>query len=262
MQTLIDSSLFDSYWASYYAKFGPIGIPLAIAALLAVYLSFKTYFKLNFTRFQFYRFFKEVEHGNAVLLFEPKRCSWGRRKNALVRVMHEMVTRHRLHSDDLQSEATFLFHKYFAHTKRSLALLRLVTVASPMLGLLGTVLGIIQVFEVIGSAGGSSIDNAQLALGIGRALWTTVYGIGIAVPALAAAYYLKQKLFGFVIIAVEYSHRAVDLAEKFDAAERERAAAERAAQEAAGTAEEAPNFVEQTAAVPADGAAETAPANE
>ena len=253
MQSLIDSSLLDTWWAAYYTKFGPIGVPLAIAALLAVYLSVKTYLKLNFTRFQFYRFFREVEHGNALLLFEPKRCSWGRRKNALVRVMHEMVTRHRLHSDDLQSEATFLFHKYFAHTKRSLALLRLVTVASPMLGLLGTVLGIIQVFEVIGStAGGSSIDNAQLALGIGRALWTTVYGIGIAVPALAAAYYLKQKLFGFVIIAVEYSHRAVDLAEKFEAAERERAEADRRAQEAAGTAAEAPNFVAQT--VPAGNA--------
>lgn len=206
--------MIEAFWTNYYEKLGPVGIPLAIAAVMAVFLAVKVYMHLWLVERQFRRFFDRVENGQAALLSDMRFGG----KNPLVCVVREIATKHRHHSEDLRSEVAYLFHKYFYKTKRNFATLRLITATSPMLGLLGTVLGIIQVFEVIGHGGSASADNTQLALGIGQALWTTVLGICIAVPTLAVLYYLKHKLLGYMIVAVEFSYRAVAIAEAQDVA--------------------------------------------
>ncbi len=55
---------------------------------------------------------------------------------------------------------------------------------APMLGLLGTVTGMVGAFETMGA--GVASDPAQLALDISGALYTTVFGLIIAVPSLLA----------------------------------------------------------------------------
>jgi biopolymer transport protein ExbB len=56
---------------------------------------------------------------------------------------------------------------------------------APLLGLLGTVLGMIQTFSRLSSAQGA-IDMTTLADGIWQALLTTAAGLLIAIPAVAA----------------------------------------------------------------------------
>lgn len=203
------------YCTLYYEKLGIVGIPLAVALLLAVFLSVKIYLNLCIVDFQFRRFFKRIEDGNPKLLFDEKALA----KNPLVCVVRDIALKHRHHSDDLRSESAYLFHRYFYKTKRSLTTLRLITATAPLLGLLGTVLGIIQVFEVLGN-GGIAADSARLALGIGQALWTTVLGILIAVPSLAVLFYLRNRLFGYMIVAVEFSYRAATIAKKQDSTDK------------------------------------------
>lgn len=65
--------------------------------------------------------------------------------------------------------------------------LEMVATTSPLLGLLGTVTGMVAVFATLSDAG-SRIDPGQLAGGIWEALITTVTGLVIAVPAVAAYY--------------------------------------------------------------------------
>lgn len=67
--------------------------------------------------------------------------------------------------------------------------LEMVATTSPLLGLLGTVTGMVTVFATLSEAG-SRIDPSQLAGGIWEALITTVTGLVIAVPAVAAYYVL------------------------------------------------------------------------
>jgi len=64
---------------------------------------------------------------------------------------------------------------------RSLAALGTVAVVAPLLGLFGTVVGMIDIFASYAPGGG---DPAQLARGISVALYNTGFGILIAVPAL------------------------------------------------------------------------------
>lgn len=64
---------------------------------------------------------------------------------------------------------------------------------SPLLGLLGTVLGMIQAFADLEGAG-TKVDPAILAGGIWEALLTTAFGLSVALPALAAFYWLEGRV--------------------------------------------------------------------
>lgn len=61
---------------------------------------------------------------------------------------------------------------------------------SPLLGLLGTVLGMIQSFYQLQEAG-SKVDPSLLAGGIWAALLTTAFGLTIAIPVMSSLYYLE-----------------------------------------------------------------------
>ena len=56
--------------------------------------------------------------------------------------------------------------------------------AAPLLGILGTVTGIIESFELLGDSGATVTDPAQIAGGIAEALITTAAGLVVAVVAL------------------------------------------------------------------------------
>ena len=65
----------------------------------------------------------------------------------------------------------------------------------PMLGLLGTVWGMITVFFEIVAAGGMP-DVGMLAEGIGTALVTTLLGLSVAIPALAVYAIMRNRIDG------------------------------------------------------------------
>jgi biopolymer transport protein ExbB len=66
--------------------------------------------------------------------------------------------------------------------QRNLAFLEIVIRAAPMLGLLGTVLGMVEMFRVLNVGG--AVDAAAVTGGIREALFTTVAGLCCAVPLL------------------------------------------------------------------------------
>lgn len=65
--------------------------------------------------------------------------------------------------------------------------LRIVAVLSPMLGLLGTVIGMIEAFKDIASQTGPVVPS-MIADGLWSAMLTTAYGLSIALPCLLAAF--------------------------------------------------------------------------
>lgn len=83
---------------------------------------------------------------------------------------------------------------------------------SPLMGLLGTVLGMIQTFNAI-TAGGMG-DPAAMAGGIGVALITTAAGLTVAIPALIAYRYLRGKVQDLV---VQMEKEAIKLVQAIEA---------------------------------------------
>lgn len=81
--------------------------------------------------------------------------------------------------------------------ERYLNTLGTIAAISPLLGLLGTVVGMVNVFEAITSQG---VGNpAILAGGISEALITTAAGLVVAIPALIGYRYLRGRVDGLVV---------------------------------------------------------------
>jgi biopolymer transport protein ExbB len=87
--------------------------------------------------------------------------------------------------------------------ERFQAFLRLAVAAGPLLGLIGTVVGMIVTFQSITESG--SGDPRLMANGIGRAMIATVLGLGIAIPLLFANALLNSLSRGVVQILDEQS---------------------------------------------------------
>ncbi len=89
--------------------------------------------------------------------------------------------------------------------------LSLIANVAPMMGLLGTVGGMIEAFNVIASSGGQA-DPAELAGGISKALLTTMLGLIVAIPTTASFAFLRNRLVKTVI---EVGAIVEDLFERF-----------------------------------------------
>lgn len=92
--------------------------------------------------------------------------------------------------------------------ERYLTSLGTIAAVSPLLGLLGTVIGMIKVFAAITANG---VGNpAVLAGGISEALITTAAGLCVAIPALIGYRYLRGRVDGLVVQMEKETVRFVD----------------------------------------------------
>ncbi len=73
--------------------------------------------------------------------------------------------------------------------------LSVIGVTAPMVGLLGTVFGMISAFESLGG-GGATQNTGALAAAIGHVLVATASGLFVAIPAFMAFYFLRNRLMG------------------------------------------------------------------
>ncbi len=110
-----------------------------------------------------------------------------------------------------------------SHLRRHLRVLNGVATVAPLLGLLGTVVGMIMAFDQI--AGGTAMGKAeQLAGGIGVALLTTAGGLTVAIPSLILYMYLSGRVDVLVMEMDALAQKVVGLISAEAIAERREAA--------------------------------------
>ena len=121
-----------------------------------------------------------------------------------------LANRH--HGRDIMKEVIEDTGRHVVHElERFLNTLGTIAAMSPLLGLLGTVIGMIQAFNTITTAGVG--DPRALAGGIGVALITTAAGLMVAIPALFAYRYLRGVVDALV---VDMEKEAIKLVQAFD----------------------------------------------
>lgn len=189
-----------------YDLIGGAGAMLILVGIAACYITIWNVIYLQGVL----RRFKKSKIGKDRSSSQELHDKFGASTNPLICIVRDIVTTHSAHSEDIRAEVSYLFHKNFKPVNNALTWLKLFAAISPLLGLLGTVLGMVQVFKTIATS--ASPDSALLAAGIWTALITTVMGLVVAIPALMAYYYLFLKVKEMRIEAVEYSYRAIELA--------------------------------------------------
>lgn len=122
----------------------------------------------------------------------------------VVRVLLEH--RHWPMSENREAVQTRARHEV-ARMEKGLVFLEITTGVAPLLGLLGTLSGLVGVFANLGDTG----DPTLVARGISEALNTTIMGLAVAAPSLIAYNYFMRKV---EIMAIEMESTVDDLLEK------------------------------------------------
>ena len=118
----------------------------------------------------------------------------------LGRVLASGLQQLRLHphsTEEELSECIELAGKQAAHDlEKYLVALATIASAAPLLGLLGTVVGMIDIFAAQSPGAG---NPAQMAQGISMALYNTAFGLMVAIPALFFWRFFRAKVDAYVV---------------------------------------------------------------
>jgi len=106
--------------------------------------------------------------------------------------LHEGALHGKALTNELGREAAVTLQGLRAH----LHSVELVAGLAPLLGLLGTVLGMIEAFQAM-EAAGRQVDPSTLSGGIWKALLTTAVGLVVAMPAIVAHNWLERRIERF-----------------------------------------------------------------
>ena len=115
----------------------------------------------------------------------------------VARVAHAVVLRHEISRADLRDVASEAGQLEIPKLERNLPLLATVAYVTPLLGLLGTILGLLQTFEAIGAQGGNATIT-DIAGGVYWGLLASAAALAVAIPAFVAHSFLSARVNDFL----------------------------------------------------------------
>ncbi|GAB5514563.1 MotA/TolQ/ExbB proton channel family protein [Rhodopirellula baltica] len=195
---------------SKIAEGGMLMIPLAICSLIVLGLSMERLISLRRSRVipkPFVRRFTEcVEDGQ--LSYEEATSICDEFDCPVAEVFHAAVRRWGRPMLEIEQAVIDAGDRVGDSLRRFLRVFHAISNVTPLIGLLGTVLGMIQAFETI--ADPSAGESDLLASGISTALMTTAGGLSVAIPAYLAYMYFGAKSDGYLGEIDKLCQRVID----------------------------------------------------
>jgi len=193
-------------WAS---KGGPVMIPIILSSVFATAAFFERLWAL--------RREKVVPQAFSVELIElirqeryPDALTLCRKRDAsIARILEVAIEAREQSRADIKERVEEVGRRESAELERFLPVIGTIATLGPLLGLLGTVLGMIKTFEGIQTGGLGNMNF--VAGGIGIALISTFSGLLVAIPAVIAHQFLLSRVDRLVIDLEEVSLGGVDL---------------------------------------------------
>ena len=189
-----------------YNVFGICGLFIVLLGLISIFVS--TYI-FSYTALV-WKDFKKIFLSSD---FELKKLLDSHsEKNPFLIIIRDIVSTYPSHSEDMRAEVSYLFYKNFKKVVSGITWLKLISVISPLCGLLGTVIGMLSVFQSV--AADITPNPTVLAEGIWHALITTILGLVVAIPSLIVFYLMSLRMKWFQIEIIEHCYRASDIYRK------------------------------------------------
>lgn len=172
-------------------KGGPVMFLLLLCSLSGVYIIIQKFLILKYN---------EINHDELSIMIKNRLTSCGKentsrhlktlRKYPLT-VLATTIQYVHLPQGELEEAIKSTSLSIIPRLERNMNFLSGIITIAPILGLLGTVLGLIDIFNVM--SGGGIGDANALSGGIATALITTVSGLGISIPFILCFHYLSHK---------------------------------------------------------------------
>lgn len=168
---------------------GIVAYPLLLAAFIMIFIIIERsiVFILN------YRSVNKEKYLKAVLDFDPNNPEnnpLNKKKGIAAEIYYNLLTRKPKNREEFSLYMDAEEVDKLPELEKHLGFLNFIAQVAPTLGLLGTVSGMINTFQVLGVGG----NPEQMALGISEALFTTAAGLIISLPAAAFYHYFYAKI--------------------------------------------------------------------
>ncbi|MFB2537915.1 MULTISPECIES: MotA/TolQ/ExbB proton channel family protein [unclassified Acinetobacter] len=175
---------------------GWLMLPLILCSILALSITIERFIRLKRSNIIPKNLINEVllrsQSGNLTVQDEQSLF-----KSALGKVLQKGYTHRNKHPEfvslQMQTEASV----QISQLEKNINFIGTIGSIAPLLGLLGTVLGIIQAFLAVNTGG--ITDPALLAEGVSKALITTAAGMIVAIPSLVAYRYFQRHVVELVV---------------------------------------------------------------
>ena len=182
---------------NYLDKGGLIFFILSLLSIFSITIIFyKLIFFTQIRKKNFIKLEERIQLGTSKKVFSNELQE---NKNVLSFMLHTLVSLSNdksLNVSEKKEKLKVIISEHIRKLDQFLPTLEIISNVSPLMGLLGTVIGMINSFNKL-EIGGSLVDPALLAGGIWTALLTTAVGLVVAIPALVAHHFFEKKVLEF-----------------------------------------------------------------
>ena len=198
---------------NYLEKGGWVMIPLLLCSVLGLAIVLLKIFQLRRRKIIFPEIVKVVQSIREVqelnLALEVCRDKEGPFANVILAGLENQD----LPRDEIKEVLVDQGRQEVRVLQQGLMALETIAAVAPLLGLLGTVLGMVDVFTEISAS--DVIQASQLSDGISKALITTVVGLTIGIPSLVAYNFLIDKSEALILEIEKYSSKLIHKLRRF-----------------------------------------------
>jgi biopolymer transport protein ExbB len=200
-------------FVSLIIKGGPIMVPIILGSIIALAIILERFWTLWRIRLNIQQFAQEIflslERGQFQKALE--RC--GKVRHPIADVFKLGILNRTLKREEIESLMEREGDEQVQYLERYLGALLIIIGVEPMLGFLGTIVGLIQAFMAWEQMG-SNITVNVLAAGIYQAMITTAAGLSVAIPAYILYHLIVNKIKSHAQEMTYYGNELIDILTK------------------------------------------------
>jgi len=197
-------------FVSLIIKGGPIMVPIILGSIIALAIILERFWTLWRIRLNIPQFAQEIffsiERGQFQKALE--RC--GKVRHPIADVFKLGILNRTMKREEIESMMEREGDEQVQYLERYLSALIIIIGVEPMLGFLGTIVGLIQAFMAWEQLG-SNITVSALAAGIYQAMITTAAGLSVAIPAYILYHLIVNKIKSHAQEMTYYGNELIDI---------------------------------------------------
>lgn len=185
---------------SLIQKGGPVMYPIILASVLALAIILERLYHLYRAQIDTKKFTEEVTSTIRKNKIAEAVTMCDETPGPIAHMLKAGILKHGASREEMKEAIEDAAMHEIPRLEKNLNGLATIAQISPLLGLLGTVIGMVKCFQIVQekSAGLQPVNPADLAGGIWQALIATVAGLIVAIPVLVAYNYLTARVNHFV----------------------------------------------------------------
>jgi biopolymer transport protein ExbB len=208
---LIASSIWKDYVLRYFTEGNVILIIIAVCSLLAMTIFFERLLHLKKSEIDTNKFIIQlrgvVQDQN--IIEGVRLCE--ETGGAIAHIVKAGLMKHERGREEIESSMEIAGLSEIARLEKNAKILSIISHITPLIGLLGTVMGFIQAFSEMRTSGLMDISTTRVGEAMEYALVTTAAGLVVAIPTLVAYNYLVSRVKGLVLEMQITASEVVDL---------------------------------------------------